>query len=316
MQIGEDDFQYRWCDDWVKIPDTAQGRQNGRTHAAAVLNDGRVVVFAQTTPGVLIYTPDGQLDHAWGDRFGGAHGLRVVEEDGQEYFWLTDEKSCEVCKTTIDGELVQRLAPPPNEALLEGNYIPTWADANPTNGDIWVGDGYGSQRFIYRFDRNGRYLGRIDGSEHGGDPFREPHGLAFGPDGKLWITDRAQHRVVVCDPEGRVLRSKQHVCHSPTSFAFHGGLIYVAELFSGVKVLTPELEVVADFGTHPDIKPNVDPNQWWPPVAPAGWPNLADTPHVKPGVFNSPHGIAAAPNGDLYITEWIVGGRITKLEKI
>ncbi|MEM1447075.1 MAG: hypothetical protein AAGF84_13535 [Planctomycetota bacterium] len=315
MQIGEGDFQYRWHDDWARIPDNPPSRNNGRTHAAAVLGDGRVVMFAQTVPGVLIYTPDGQLDQAWGDRFTGAHGLRLIEENGQEFFWLTDQNSCEVCKTTVDGELIQRLAPPPDDALQDKKYMPTWADANPANSDIWVGDGYGSQRYVYRFDRDGNYLGRIDGSD-GGQPFREPHGLAFGPDGHLWITDRAQHRVVVCDGEGNVVRSKQHVCHSPTSFAFHGGLVYVAELFSGVKVLTPELELVADLGTHPDVKPHADADQWWPPQAPEGWPNLAGTEHVRPGVFNSPHGIAVDAQGNIFVTEWIVGGRITKLEKI
>ena len=44
-------------------------------------------------------------------------------------------------------------------------------------------------------------------------------------------------------------------------------------------------------------------------------PNLpADQIHA--GKFNSPHGMAVAANGDLYVGEWIVGGRITKLARV
>jgi len=52
-----------------------------------------------------------------------------------------------------------------------------------------------------------------------------------------------------------------------------------------------------------------------PEQRPDGWPNLAGTPLVKAGKFNSPHGGCFAPNGDVYCVEWIVGGRITKLAR-
>lgn len=39
----------------------------------------------------------------------------------------------------------------------------------------------------------------------------------------------------------------------------------------------------------------------------------AATPSSK---FNSPHGAAADASGNLYVVEWITGGRITKLEKL
>lgn len=46
-----------------------------------------------------------------------------------------------------------------------------------------------------------------------------------------------------------------------------------------------------------------------------GWPNHPKE-RIKPGKFNSPHSIAADSSGNLYIVEWISGGRITKLELI
>jgi putative N-acetylmannosamine-6-phosphate epimerase len=46
-----------------------------------------------------------------------------------------------------------------------------------------------------------------------------------------------------------------------------------------------------------------------------GWPNLDD--HlIEEGKFNSPHGSVADSHGNIYVVEWIIGGRITKLQKV
>ncbi|MEM7625525.1 MAG: hypothetical protein AAF333_07855 [Planctomycetota bacterium] len=304
-QIGSGEFTYRWHEDWAKIPDTPPGRNNGRTHGVGVLDDGRVVVFAQTVPGVLFYNAQGQLMDSWGDRFTGAHGLEIVKEDGIEYFWLVDQNSCEVCKTTVDGELVLRLSPPTDENMFNGRYMPTWAAVNPANGDIWVADGYGGSG-VYRHASDGTYLGRLTGEEGAGE-FKCSHGLKFGPDGNLYIADRGNHRVTVYDGEGRYLRHNDDATHSPCGFDFFDGLILVPELFTGVKLLSHDLDVVAELGASPDVTPDTKPE---------GWPQVDRAALIKPGRFNSPHGACFGPNGDIYVVEWIVGGRITKLEKI
>ena len=53
-----------------------------------------------------------------------------------------------------------------------------------------------------------------------------------------------------------------------------------------------------------------------------GWPNVLDencqpvrTGLLEPGKFNSPHGMAVDGDGNLYIAEWLIGGRFTKLAK-
>lgn len=315
MQIGSGDFTYTWIENWARIPDTPSGRINGRTHGAAVLPDGRVIVFCQSWPGVLFFDPSGQLIDSWGDRFLGAHGLELTRDrDGQDVLMLVDQTTCEVCKVTLGGELIQRYEAPPITDRPGGKYVPTWATLNKSNGDVWVGDGYGGDR-VYRYDGQGKYVSWIDGSE-GGKAFQSPHAVKFSPEGELWITDRSNHRIAIYDADGKLLRDKQHLCHSPSDFAFHDGLTYVPELFTGIKIITPDLEVVADLGSNPQVKPHADLESWWPPQAPEGWPDLAGTEHIRPGVFNSPHGIAVDPNtGDIIVVEWIIGGRITRLVK-
>ena len=52
-----------------------------------------------------------------------------------------------------------------------------------------------------------------------------------------------------------------------------------------------------------------------------GWPNARDAagdlvrPELAPGRFNSPHTIAADGDGNLYVTEWVIGGRLVKLTR-
>ena len=46
-----------------------------------------------------------------------------------------------------------------------------------------------------------------------------------------------------------------------------------------------------------------------------GWPNVPqDT--LEKGMFNSPHGITADKQGNVFISDWLIGGRITKLSPI
>jgi hypothetical protein len=35
--------------------------------------------------------------------------------------------------------------------------------------------------------------------------------------------------------------------------------------------------------------------------------------HLAAGVFNSPHSLAVDADGNLYVSEWLIGGRYTKL---
>ena len=301
MRIGSGDYQYDWIDDWARIPATAGGKANGRTHGVVVSDTGLIYVFNQADPAVLAFDPTGSLKDRWGDRFSGAHGMTLVVEGEDEYLWLTDQTSHEVVKTTLDGETVQSIQRPGNLAA-DAKYVPTWVAVNPANGDIWVADGYGSS-LVHRYNKAGDYQSTLTGEE-GAGRFKCPHGIMFDEAGELWIADRGNHRLTVYSGEGKYLRSSDTVTHSPCGFAFRDGVAYIPELGAGVKLVDRDFNLLANLGDNQPV------------TKVEGWPNLAGTSHVKPGHFNSPHGIAVDEDGNIYVVEWIIGGRITKLQRV
>lgn len=145
--VGEGKHTYEWIERWATIPASPSSSENGRTHGVVTSRTGAVLVFRQANPAVLVYNEDGKLMDAWGDRFLGAHGMTLVEENGKEFLWLTDQDSGEVVKTTLDGKILMNLEKPPHPSYKKGKFVPTWVavfeERYGGNGDIWVADGYG-----------------------------------------------------------------------------------------------------------------------------------------------------------------------------
>lgn len=313
MQVSVGNLKYEWIEDWAKIPDTRWGRDNGRTHGVVVAANGDVLVFNQSRPGVLRFDRQGKLVNAWGDRFSGAHGMGIVREGEDEFLWLTDQNSGEVLKTTLDGDIIQALLRPDHPIYASGKkYVPTWVAVNEErlggNGDIWVTDGYGSN-FIHRYTKAGRYVSSINGAEGKAGAFACPHGIRFdngrgGAGGKpeLYIADRGNHRIQVYDADGKYLRHfGQDFLNSPCMFDRDGDRLLVPELFGRIAILDKDDKLVGYLGENSGIEKR------------EGWPNNRSA--VQAGKFNSPHGMTADREGNLYIVEWIVGGRIIKLAR-
>lgn len=301
MNIGSGEHTYEWIDNWATIPETPSGKANGRTHGVCVSDTGLIYVFNQASPSVLAFDPSGALKQQWGAHEG-AHGMTLVREGDDEFFWLTDQNARTVEKSTLDGEVVQTINRPDQALDVDAKYVPTWVAVNPANGDIWVADGYGSS-LVHRWDADGSYIATLTGEE-GAGRFQCPHGIMFDAHGELWVADRGNHRLTVYDGDGNHLRANDDVTHSPCGFVFKDDVAYIPELFAGVKLVDRDFKLVANLGDNFEVK-KAD-----------GWPNLAGTLRVQPGKFNSPHGIDVDDDGNIYVVEWIVGGRITKLQKV
>ena len=83
--------------------------------------------------------------------------------------------------------------------------------------------------------------------------------------------------------------------------SFLGEFLAVAELEARAVIIDKTGTPVAFLGDNPDRK------QW------ANFQVKPEDQHT--GIFTAPHGIAFAKNGDLYVQDWNVTGRVTKLRR-
>lgn len=92
------------------------------------------------------------------------------------------------------------------------------------------------------FDADGAYL-----RGWGQGQFTSPHGCRVGPDGSLWLTDSADHRVMKFSPEGRLLLTLgvkdepgEDAAHfnRPTDVAFGpAGDIYISDGYGNARIV-------------------------------------------------------------------------------
>lgn len=312
--IGSGGRQYVWHDHWARVPDSVGSTSNGRTHGVCVTKDGVVVVFAQCPDGILHFSPEGELVGQYGgDDWVMAHGLTYAASDDGEFLWLTDERDGgKVAKTTLTGEIVREVEPiiaTPPGAAQPAPYRPTWAAENPVTGALWIADGYGSH-LVHRIASDGKPDLTLTGEE-GAGRLDQPHGLAFdtrgGKEPELYITDRGNHRIVVYSADGEHKRTIQHeAMDMPCMFDFWGEFMLVPDLLASLCIYDGNDEIVAA-----DLGVNREAVQWG-----KGYPNwnITSKPEmIQPGRFNSPHAACFGPDGSIYVVEWILGGRITKL---
>jgi hypothetical protein len=230
-----------------------------------------------------------------------------------------------VLKLTLDGHVALRITQPDLPIYETGKFSPTavavWEERRGGDGTVWIADGYGTST-VHRYDRAGRYQRSINGEEGAAGAFKTPHGLTIDYRQKggnsstaapeLYVADRTNHRLQVYSVDGawrRVVGEK--FLTSPSVFTFVDTFLVVGELRARLAVLDAHDQLVGELGENEAV------------CAEPGWPNAKDetggfvrTPRLVPGNLNSPHGLAADPAGNLYVAEWLIGGRYTKLARL
>ncbi|HEY4155584.1 MAG TPA: 6-bladed beta-propeller [Puia sp.] len=170
---------------------------------------GRIILLTnETKNNILIYNTDGKVLDNWGHLFPGGHGLTLHNENGTEFFYITDIVKHQVYKTTLDGKLLLTIDAPLDAGIYSKpeEFVPTETVIDQ-NGDIFIADGYGAQ-YILQYDRQGKLLhyfgGRGDGDEH----LDNAHGICFDTRNdlhSLLVTDRTRNCFKRFSKDGRLL---------------------------------------------------------------------------------------------------------------
>jgi len=323
--MGTGAHVYEADHDWGQLPPSIKW---GNTHGVVEDAQGHIYVHhtvhatSDSADTVVVFDEKGKFVRSWGKEFKGvAHGLHLRKEGKDEFLYLTANASnpkatpqpatqAAVVKATLKGEVVWTIQGPPPIDAYKPAADGTPARFNPTNvaiapnGDVYVGDGYGSF-YINQYNAKAEYLRTFGGKGSEPGKLAEPHGN--------WVDTRtAKPVLVVADRRNNRLQrftlDGQHVdfiggFRLPCHFDEHKGLVVIPDLHGRVTLMDARNEIVSHLGDSQNPE----------------WNNpLRREPREKfiPGQFICPHGACFDHHGNIFVVEWVEVGRVTKLRKV
>ena len=322
VRLGSGAHTYEVVEGWGQL---YAGMSYGFGCGVVVDGQDRVYVTSRSAnPAVAVFDRKGNLLEIWREDFAAkvglttaqvkdtAHGLYWSKEGRDEFFYWTENVSTNkegprlgkrVYKTDLKGRILYEIG----NVAKEGSTAQQFDWTNPTdvavapNGDIYVVDGYGSQR-VSRFDRNFKHLKTIGarGKEHG--QFNTCHGIWIktlkGREPEVYIADRHNDRIEIFSLELDYKRTLQGDVRNPCCFYQHQGYLFIPDLASRVTIFDADDRFVAHLGDgkEADGKTNKPDNQ------------------TNPALFAAPHAMCVDSRGDLYVVEWLPFGRPRKFK--
>lgn len=313
--VGEGDHRYQVVHDWGELPADIR---YGNTHGVCEDAQGRIYVHhtvnaaSESHDSMVVFDEKGKFIKSWGKQFqGGAHGLHIRREGRQEFLYLCDTKRGVVVKTTLDGEEVFTLGYPKESEFYKlgkdgaplTKYSPTNLAVAP-NGDLYVGDGYGSS-YINQYNRQGEFMRTFGGKGSGPGQLDCPHGITMdlrGAEPRLLVADRANHRLQYFTLDGKHV-SFVSGTNLPCHFSERHGELVVPDLGARVTLLDRQNKVITHLGDD---------------SAAQSWMKLRveSRDQFTPGKFVCPHGACFDHAGNIFVVEWVEVGRVTKLQKV
>lgn len=279
----------------------------GPTHGGVVV-DKAGNVYCSANMGVFVFTPDGKLLRRFvGPDYTAYHDIEIRQEGDDEFIYAARNAAAEGIKIHAEtGDVVLRLPFPKESGLKLKKFAPTAVTVAP-NGDIILSDGYASNH-IFKFDKTGKYLSHFGTKGNALKQFNTAHGMTLD-------TRYDPPRLLICDrnhqPKGRLLHYSLEGefigevvtgLGMPTSVAVQGDFVSVPDLHGRVVILNKTNTIIAVLGHNPDAGKGrsygIKQDQW------------------VEGIFSGTHGSYWDADGNLYVQDWNVSGRLMKLVRV
>ena len=280
----------------------------GSTHGGVVV-DSEGSIYTSATKGVVVFSPDGKVIREFvGPEYANIHDLEIRNEDGTDYIYAARNKDREGLKfRASDGEIVLHLPFPKASGLNPlDKFSPTAITVAP-NGDIFLSDGYASN-VIFRFDKDGKYLTHFGEKGNEMKQFNTAHGMTldsrYDPP-RLLVCDRnhkPKGRLLHYDLEGNFIEEVVTGLGMPTSVSIQGDYVSVPDLHGRLVILDKSNTIMAVLGFNADPKTR-------------GKNGVKQEDWIE-GVFSGTHGSYWDSEGNLYVQDWNVDGRIMKLVRV
>jgi hypothetical protein len=307
--LGEGEHTYEVTHNWGELPADIQ---YGNTHGVCEDSHGHIYIHhtvystSEKPDSMVVFDHKGKFVKSWGKEFkGGAHGLFIHKEGKQEFLYLCDTKRGLMVKTTLNGEEVFTLGYPKEAEpyLKQIKYSPTNLAIAP-NGDIYIGDGYGSS-YINQYDSNGKYIRTFGGPGKEAGQLLCPHGIIVDTrpaEPILVVADRTNKRIQRFTLDGKhidFLYGTNAPCHFNI---YKNGDVVVPDLFARVTLMDKDNKIILELGddSHSEYMKT----------------RKMTRDHFTPGKFVCPHGACFDHSGNIYVVEWVEVGRVSKLRKV
>ncbi len=307
--VGSGSHSYEVIHDWGTLP---KSLAFGNTHGVCEDSQGHIHIkhtvggASQSSDAIVVFDSDGKFVRSWGAEFkGGAHGLHLCKEGGQEILYLCDPPRGLLVKADVNGKEIWRRGCPIESGVYNnaGEYHPTNVAVAP-NGDVYVGDGYGKS-WIHHYTSAGEYVRSFGGPGKERGQLSCPHGLALDDrsgKARLVVADRSNRRLQYFTLDGRHDGFVTDELRAPCHFHFRDGEVLIPDLEGRVTLLDKDNKLITHLGD--------------------GWTEkgfeLRDKPRDAfiPGKFVAPHGAIFDHTGNIFVVEWVEVGRVTKLRRV
>ncbi len=298
--LGQGEYRWKVVPNWGVL-DAATPVKD--CHAMVQTKDGRIFLLTnETKNNVIIYDRAGKLLGKWGSEWPGAHGFTLAEENGTEFFYLTDHSRSQFYKVSLDGKVLRTWDAPKASGKYDKKeqvFRPTHVALAP-DGGFYVVDGYG-QNWCHRYDAKGEYMSSFGGKEN----LKCAHGCWVDTRGKkpiLWVTSRSEYKIKRYTLEGELIDIIPLPGAEPNFIIPFGDHTIIPHLRSNhgkkgkiqsgfVSILDPQNKIISNIAAPAAAYENGE-------LAAMG----AD---VK--LFTHPHGLLIDDEQSIYVAQWNSG---------
>jgi len=232
--------------------------------------------------------------------------MEIREEDGVENIYGARNKGGVGIKfEAISGKIVLTVGLTNESGLALTGLKPTAITVAP-NGEIFLSDGYASN-IIFKYNKKGEYLSHFGKNGDALRDFHTPHGMTldtrYDPP-RLLICDRnhlPMGRLLHYDLDGNFIEEAATRLNMPTSVTIQGDYVSVPSLDGRLYILDKNNSVVSVLGYK------ADPSVSLYKVQQEDWVE---------GIFSGTHGSYWDKDGNLYVQDWNIDGRIMKLMRV